>query len=71
MSDIVIEKNVPAPPSTRRNKYPFSQMEVGDSFFTTEQKNVVRSAANWHSIKNHTKFRTRIEGDGLRVWRVE
>lgn len=31
--DIRIEKNIPMPVVKKQNKYPFAEMEVGDSFF--------------------------------------
>lgn len=74
-----IEKGHPMPEfkSGAQNKYPWAQMEVGDSFFvpgSTAQK--MRSAAS-HQAKRHPPKRyicrkEVVDGvQGVRVWRVE
>lgn len=70
-----IEKNVPAPPaaqSTRR--YPFPDMEVGDSFFVqTESARTnprLRSCAALYGKRHGKKFRVRSVDGGSRVWRI-
>lgn len=76
-SEIKIEKNV-AFPQGRRMKYPFSKMEVGDSFYVEggdfKRSNSIANAANQYS-RNHTngtaKFATRKENNGLRCWRMK
>lgn len=78
MSGIKIDKNVPFPQHLlRQMKYPFDQMEVGDSFFAPMQdpRNISGSVAA--AKKKHPKrgFTTegRFEGNffGVRVWRTE
>lgn len=72
---IEIEKGVPIPDSAQRSRYPFAQMEVGDSFFapgrTTKQ---MQNAASTHRKKGK-KFRAMkefVDGvEGTRIWRVE
>lgn len=55
----------------RESKYPFAQMEVGQSFFA-EQSSSPSSAASAFCKKNAGyKFVTRREKDGFRVWRTE
>ena len=68
-----IDKGVPMGPGKRRGrprKYPFPDMEVGDSFFVPNLKNPRPLFA---SCAKHVgmKAAVRAEGDGYRVWRVE
>ena len=74
-----IDKGVPVPGAVVRTKYPFGQMEVGDSFFvpvtgseSAFAANLRASSSNWGKV-NNAKFLVRFEDDGkriLRVWRV-
>lgn len=65
-----IEKGVPLPGHTRGSKYPFSRMEVGDSFTVpTSMRKVVMVAHNY-GHKNGKKFATRTIGEVLRIWRI-
>ena len=61
---VEIEKGIPIPP--KRGRYPWNNMEVGDSFFAIE-----RVAASWASRRHGRRFSMRREGDGWRVWRIE
>lgn len=61
-----IEKGVPL--STLHCKYPFSKMEIGDSFVSQHQK--VRGVASHHGHKHNMKFTVSKTGNGFRVWRV-
>ncbi len=69
MTSYVIEKGIPAP--SARGKYPFAQMEVGDSFFVPD-----KTTATFGGVLSHARKRTgfgfvmRSENGGLRVWRV-
>ena len=57
--------------TNRESKYPFAQMEVGQSFYV-EQSSSPSSAATSFCRKNAGyKFVTRREKDGFRVWRIE
>jgi hypothetical protein len=64
-----IEKNIPI---KRKTKYPFSAMEVGDSFFVDDPKSQAKlsGAGTAHGRKYGKKFLTAQEGNGIRVWRV-
>lgn len=68
-----IEPDVPIPEGTTKQKYPFSRMNVGDSFvFEKEQLTALRnSSASW--AKRHGgKFVCRQVGtDVWRCWRIE
>lgn len=68
-----VDKNIPLPNAkTSGNKYPWRQMEVGDSFLVQnrEHANVCSVAAN-AGKRYGMKFATRKEADGVRVWRIE
>lgn len=66
-----IEKGI-APPDGRCTKYPFDQMDVGDSFEAPDSINVRRSASSY--AKRHNKaFTCRKPERGakvVRVWRT-
>ena len=66
-----IESGIPAPTSTRRAKYPWRAMSVGDSFFVVGKlcSSMSATAAN-AGQRTGFRFVTRAEGDGVRVWRV-
>ncbi len=68
---IGIDKNVPIP--TGKIKYPFRQMEIGDSFFvagatTTKLSSQMNITAK--SIGNGCKFRSKTVDGGVRIWRI-
>lgn len=71
-----IEKGVPMPNAMvgRKELYPFSLMDVGDSFFvpTETQRELlhVRSNATTQTHRTDKKFSTRTVDGGIRVWRV-
>lgn len=70
MDEIKIEKDIPVPMIWGR-KYPFNQMEIGDSFFI--------EIKTPHSFSQSTKplrdkgwgFTTRKENGGVRIWRYK
>ena len=79
-----IEANIPVPAEyvdgrhTKR-KYPFHDMQVGDSFFvpaSVQRSKIVRNAAEWHANRYGKRMIVRVETDptgvdGCRVWRTE
>lgn len=68
-----IEKNVAIPPKTTRwrpSKYPFNLMEPGDSFHFDGSGTAIRSAVAVYAARTNTKFATRQDGTGWRVWRT-
>lgn len=73
-----IEKDVPIP-EDGRVKYPFAELEVGDSFavhFSNGEKARVQGnlyTAKWRAQKRlNRKFVARIVGENkVRVWRTE
>jgi hypothetical protein len=77
MAGYTIEKGVPIlpqkrPGAGRKSKYPFRDMEVGDSFMALGVAPItVRRAAYWSGRRLNKKFMTRTVEGGVRVWRVE
>jgi len=65
-----VEKGIPVPPV--KNKYPWLQMEVGDSFFvpgvTCKEFRTQPSSAG---RRYGRKYASRSVDGGVRVWRVE
>lgn len=61
------QKDVPVPPA--KTKYPFSEMQVGDSIVVPNVN--CTCAAYAYGRKHKQKFRTRAQGDWYRIWRVE
>ena len=79
MSELKIDKNVPIP--TLRRRYPFREMDIGDSFFValnpgqdirvlqTSVKSASRGVGNGFCI---TTRRVTEDGvRGLRAWRIK
>lgn len=57
-----IEKNIPM----NKERFPFSQMEIGDSFFVGD--GTPKSAIYPIATRASVKISTRAEGEGYRVW---
>ena len=86
MTAITVEKNIPIPESRfgkgrqpGETKYPFAELQVGDSFMVPTKKqtdiNKMQSSICGHAFqykrKNRdTNFTTRIVDGGIRVWRI-
>jgi len=77
-----IEKGIPIPKKIKGTKYPWGQMEVGDSFFVVGTKKtlstILKNASNQYSLRHHNgiwqyEVRKVIEHGvpGVRVWRIE
>jgi hypothetical protein len=71
---MTIEKNIPIPETSvgRPSKYPFKEMEVGDSFWTNELTSRVMASAN--RLKPNmfrSKKETKDGNKGIRVWRIK
>jgi hypothetical protein len=71
---IEIEKGVPIPPTKKRSKshyrYPWREMEVGDSFYAEVDILPVRTNALHTGKLLGRKFYVRQDGTGVRVWRT-
>ena len=72
MSSIKIDKNVPIAEVFR--KYPFMEMDVGDSIFFDNEPNGTQSApasaAKIHAARVGRKVACRTEGRGVRIHRI-
>lgn len=74
---IAIDKNVPLTKTTRKShggqpsKYPWTQMQVGDSFFVAG-KTVKSFSGNTYSAGKRLgqKYSVRSVDGGIRVWRT-
>lgn len=70
-----IEHDVPVPTDAKgERRYRFSDLGVGDSFWTPDPRLRVRSAAKQFARRKRPlnyRFNFRAENNGTRVWRVE
>jgi hypothetical protein len=67
MTQPPIDKGIPIP-----NRFPFDQMEVGDSFVITTKRHTASVAARRYGDKHNMKFITRQMPDGtIRCWRTQ
>jgi hypothetical protein len=56
----------------RREKYPWSQMEIGDSFFVEKgEVRKIAGAACHAGRRANKKFVVRVADGGVRAWRYE
>ena len=66
-----IEKNIPIPTDGRK-KYPWNEMEIGDSmFFDGRSSTQVSAICGGWGRRNGRRFLVKKEGDGCRAWRIE
>ena len=66
---MLVEKSVPLPEGKKR--YPYKEMDIGDSFFVGDGKLQVVCNANYRASKRlGMQFIARKEPEGVRVWRV-
>ena len=70
-----IDHDIPIPkPRPRPRKYPFRDMQIGDSFYVPQTivKNIAPAAAQVAKrMGNGAKFTCRSIDGGVRVWRVK
>lgn len=70
ISNVEVESGVPLP--VERRRYPYAQMQVGDSFVVRAVSLQVVCNANYRTGKKlGRKFVARKVEDGVRVWRTE
>lgn len=76
-ANVKIDKNVPLPPKAIE-KYPFEDMEVGDSFLFPDHVKKTSAYAMGHKMNNIYKERTmenrftvRRTPEGYRCWRIQ
>lgn len=73
MSEFKIEKGIPVPSHRGApSKYPWEQMEVGDSFFVPAEDTTKNfgSLARTSGKRMGAKFTSRKLDGGWRVWRI-
>lgn len=75
---IKIDSGIPVPASNagRKPKYPFEEMDVGQSFFEAGdsgelQKNAISSVSYFRRKHPDMRFTVRRVDGGIRVWRTE
>ena len=68
---IEVTKLVPLPELRSRNKYPYEEMEVEDSFYVegVSAQNIFNCNYKRNKVGDK-QFIARKEGDGVRVWRT-
>jgi len=65
-----IEKNVPAPPTTSLMRWPFGEMEIGDSFTVpVELRERCRSAAGAYQ-RQHPDWKYTLQKENDTTWRL-
>lgn len=66
-----IEKGIPAPKPKVR--FPFDEMQIGDSIFIPKQhlNSACASIVHFAYSRPHFKYTSKKEGDGKRFWRLE
>ena len=72
--DFKIEKRKPIPKIVRTGrpeKYPWSKMEVGDSFFRAGKAPALQMAAYDAAKRHGHKYTCRTVDGGGRVWRIK
>jgi len=66
-----IEKNVPIPECQKAGRFPYEELDVNDSFRVEGVKLQSVCNSNYRANKRlGRKFVARVDGDGVRVWRV-
>ncbi len=72
-----IEKGIPIPNmGTKKDKYPWRNMKIGDSFFVANKTVKIMGPCAHHIAKNRDmKFSVRTVEEngkkGVRIWRIE
>jgi len=68
---MTIDKSIPVPSSTRARKYPFIEMEVGDSVLFENETlgGKAYKAANAVGYRYEREYVARNENGGIRIWR--
>ena len=70
----VIEKNIPIAQKRRGPKYPFAQMENGDSFLVPlngREAKSVASGLHSQARAHNVRISTRTGADHVRVWKID
>jgi hypothetical protein len=71
MTAYKIEKNIPLPTDKPKGKWPFGEMEIGDSFFVGDRKpSSLGAMASQYGMRHKKKFSVLKDGEGYRVFRI-
>jgi hypothetical protein len=74
VTEIKIDRDVPLAPrgNSRVSKYPFADMNIGDSFLFPSHRKVTAAGAVCAYARKRTgfKFATRTTPEGVRCWRI-
>lgn len=70
---IPIDKNIPIPEhlGKYRSKYPFKDMEIGDSFFTEAEGSASNGNINFKPKRFLSRRSYENSVKGHRIWRIE
>lgn len=71
MSDVQIEKGIPIPGRGGSSKYPWADLQVGDSFLLSSDNAPSASSLSTGAKKAGIKIKVREVENGVRVWRTE
>lgn len=73
-----IQKDIPTPPRDqlgrgRTRRYPFAEMDVGDSFLVPDRSAgaIAQAIRRANTTLEGKRFGYRTVNDGVRVWRIE
>lgn len=61
---------IPAGKCGGNHKWPWDQLEVGDSFLMPRKLSSASGQATAHAKKTGRKYTCRTEAEGIRIWRV-
>jgi hypothetical protein len=71
MVELEVSRRVPLPKVRRVYSYPYSKLEIGDSFAVPKEDRAKVLNANYRASKRlGYKFSARTVGDVVRVWRT-
>jgi hypothetical protein len=72
MDEIKIDRGIPLPEVMRKMRYPWMQMEVGDSFFAPSAVlKTMKCSAYKMGLNLGRKYEAHPEAGGVRVWRTK
>ena len=73
MSDVKIDKGIPMPESKNSSKYPWGELEIGDSFLAVGAKTIssLTNSKRGAALRYGMEYITRTTPEGIRVWRVK
>lgn len=74
-AEVKIDKNIPFPKGIegrgKKSKYPWKELNVGESFVYGGDVINAQAAATYYNNKTGNIFRARAHNGGVRVWRTK